>query len=118
MLKTILRAVGLVSVPRERIIGAMKPWTLCCAVGAENGSIGSTIGFDMWLRLSKKNWMLAVEKCSGASERQIEAALRTFVAANKHKNCNMVLNEVTEQRGLAKSVVLGPGESMTVTLSH
>lgn len=118
MLKEILMAVGLVpSIPDDQIIAAMDPWTLACAVGAENGTVGVHIGFETWLLLSRGNWMAAVVTSTGAAESRIEAALLAFVSANKAQHMNSVLREQETKRGLPHVPVLGPGESMTVSIS-
>lgn len=110
-------AVGLLNpVQPATIISTMDPWTLACAVGADNGTIGTTIGFDMWLRLSRKNWMPQVQQKTRASEAEIEFALRHFVRANAAKNYRVVLREEESRRGQAPTPVLGPGESMTITV--
>ena len=70
----------------DEIIAAMDPWMLACAVGAENGSIGRRMGFDMWLRLSRKNWMPEVCMKTGASELIIEATMREFVRQNRERH--------------------------------
>lgn len=115
LIKTLLATLR-PSVHPDDIISAMDPWMLACAVGAENGSIGTSIGFDMWFRLSKENWMPEVVRTSGASERQIEGALRAFVARNSSKNYQTVLRNEEAIRGRAPSPILGPGESMTVSV--
>lgn len=108
-----------VSRPTDRdILAAFDAWTLACAVGSENGTIGLSYGgLDTWLRLSKPNWMPKVQgACPLASVQEIEATLRRFVQTNKAKNYQMVLREQESARGLRPSCVLGPGESMTLTV--
>lgn len=108
-------ALGIV--PSERVIAAMDPWTLACAVGAENGSGGMAIGFDMWFRLSRKNWLpeLVAKTCAAPSI--IESALRGFVSANRHRDMMEVMREQEAARGLPSAPVLGPGESMTISVA-
>lgn len=91
------------SVPAPDIIAAMEPWTLCCAVGAKNGTIGSAIGFDMWLHLSRKNWMPKIVAKTGATERAIESALTAFVEANQDKSYRIVFDELNGERGLKRA---------------
>lgn len=98
----------------EKIIAAIEPWMLACAVGSHNGTVGVHMGFKPWLLRSKVNWMPDVKKATGASESAIEAALYRFVQANGHQHMNEVLRSVEKARGKAPAVVLGPGESMEV----
>lgn len=101
----------------ERIIAAVDPWMLACAVGAENGTVGIRIGFDSWFRSSSRNWLSAAAKDSGASEQQIRSALRRFVRRNLKRHMNEVLDAECRRRGLAAPIVLGPGEEVTITVA-
>lgn len=105
------------TVTDAEIIDAMDPWTLACASGAENGSLGVRMGFDWWLSCSRKNWVPQVTQKTGVSARRIESVLRGFVSRNSHKPYQVVLREEEQRRGQRPSAVLGPGESMTVTLN-
>lgn len=100
----------------EKIIRAIEPWMLACAVGAENGTTGSICGFDMWFRISRENWVQRVKARTGASEKQIEKTIRAFVAANKSRHYQEVLEQYEAERGSKPSMVIGPGESKTVTM--
>lgn len=101
----------------EQIIMAMDPWTLACATGAENGTVeGLSCGFDMWLSLSKKNWMPKVLSTIKCTDRGVESALRRFVARNVAKHYRQVLSEQTALRGQPSPLVLGPGESGTMSI--
>jgi hypothetical protein len=113
----IARALSPPVLTNEQIIDAMEPWTLACAVGAENGTIGSCMGYDMWLQVSAVNWLPATQsKLNGASVRAIKNALRAFVTENFNKNYMVVLREQEQKRGMNPAPVLGPGESMTITI--
>ncbi len=99
-------------IPAGEILSAFDPWTLACAVGVENGTIGSSVGFESWLRTSRKNWMPRVkERLPNCRRSVIETALRGFVKENSHKPYDVVLAEEDEKRGNSPSVVLPPGES-------
>lgn len=101
----------------EKIIAAMDPWTLACAVGAENGSIGTSMGFDMWFEIAAKNFAPKVMTKTNSSFNAVKKALRAYVDANQHLDYAIVLKTVTAARNLPQAVVLGPGESMEVTLT-
>ena len=102
----------------EQIITAIDPWTLACAVGAENGSIGVRMGFKHWLGRSRDNWMPAVKKkCPGASQRRIENVLRQFVRTHCDKSYGLVMQEQETIRGQEHGLVIGPGESVTMTVA-
>lgn len=103
--------------PTDRdILAAFEPWTLACAVGAENGTVGTSMGFEMWFQCSRKNWLPKVRGFVNASDTRIKSVLQTFVSANVHKDYRAVLREEEAKRGIRPSCVLGPGESMTVTV--
>jgi len=106
----------------DAIIAALDPWTLACAVGADNGTVGGRyMGFDLWLDLSKQNWLPeAKERLGFLTGTRIIAALRSYVAANRHLHMSAVMAMEQQKRGQHPSPVLGPGESMTieVPLSH
>lgn len=91
----------------EEIIRAFDPWTLACAVGAKNGTVGSPMGYEMWRKLSEPNWMPKARARCGASERAIGAALKEFVSANEHLDMIDVLRAEQKKRGLPISRVAG-----------
>jgi hypothetical protein len=97
------------------IIGRLNPWVLACAVGAANGSIYGKIGASSILNLN--SWLLCVNRSgwnTGVSKAETEAALRRYVSLHLHQHMNDVLMEEETQRGMKPSVILGPGESMTI----
>lgn len=103
----------------EEVIAAMDPWTLACAAGCQNGSLGMRMALDYWLRLSVANWFPELQqKLPGLQQDRAIMALREFVAANAHKPYQRVLTEVEAARGAAPSVVIGPGESVTLGVAH
>lgn len=101
----------------EQIIGAFDPWTLACAVGATNGTVGVCIGYNAWLSLSRKNWMPQVkEKLHGIAEDTITGALLQYVLANSHRDHKSIFSDECEKRGHHPQPVIGPGETITIRL--
>ena len=103
----------------ETIISAMDSWTLACAVGSENGSIGVRYGLDLWLDMSRKNWLPKLRpKLPAATDAQIESALRRFVEKNTIKDFRVVLKEQDEKRGKSYSepLMIGAGETVEVSV--
>lgn len=102
--------------PSERdILAAFKPWTLACAVGAENGSIGTSMGFETWLRISQENWIDEVSAKSLARPPAVADVLRRYVHEHRAEPYTAVLRNEERKRGLREACVLGPGESMQIS---
>lgn len=103
----------------NEIAAKLEPWTLACAVGAANGTIygpgqGGMLTLDLWLHcVQRKKW----QSLTGVSDARTEKAIRSYVKLHRHQHMNDVLREEEARRGITPSVVLGPGESMTVTAS-
>lgn len=93
------------------------PWTLACAVGAENGTIGVQIGFERWCSLSRKNWLPEIQKKTGLSSSRIMGALSAYVCENQHLNYKEVLNRESDKRGEPRHTTIGAGETLTVGAS-
>ena len=74
------------AVSDDEILTAMDPWTLACAVGAENGTIGVRMGFEWWLGSAQKNFAPEVAAKLGVSEGRIVRVLRGYVEANQNRH--------------------------------
>jgi hypothetical protein len=104
------------AVPDEQIIGAIDPWMLACGAASENGSLGARIPWDSWYRLSVGSWMPKVQAVTGASEPAIKAAFERYRDENCHLHYQSIMRREEASRGMKPSVVLGPGESITVEI--
>jgi hypothetical protein len=95
----------------QSIIDAFEPWSLACAVGCDNGTIGALYGFEMWRRQSQPNWMPEVKQRvdDKVSEEQIIRVLEYFVACNRVKHWRVVFAEENERRGIPDPIVIEPG---------
>lgn len=102
----------------ETIIAAFDPWTLCCAVGAANGSTGSRMGFETWLDISKPNWLPEIKDRLGhVTGLSIIPALRAYVRENQNRFYKEVFDEENRKRGKVSNPVLGPGESISIVVN-
>lgn len=101
------------AVTDQQIIDAMDPWTLACASGAENGSLGVHMSLDFWLSQSRENWLPAVKKVTGVSAGRIERVLRDYVSKHNGAPYSVTLAMEERRRRLAPSCVIGPGETKT-----
>jgi len=100
----------------DEIIAAFDPWTLACAVGAANGTIGVSMGFEWWLTLAEPNFIDKVLNRVKATREEAVGALRTYVKANVAYNYETILRREETKRGLPSAPVLGPGESMVIKI--
>lgn len=101
----------------DEILRAFEPWTLACAVGSENGSLGARMGYQYWLSRSQPNWMPGIRaRLHGVRERRVLEALEGFVRANIGRDYRDVLEAESAARGEIAGAILGPGESTTVRL--
>lgn len=105
----------------EEILNKLDSWTLSCAVGAENGSIYGAVGsrgaidLERWLRLvNTEKWDSLT---GGIGHSRVRSALRNFAKANSSRHMNEVDADENRQRNLAPSLILGPGESITLECS-
>lgn len=102
----------------SEIIARLDPWSLAVAVGVTNGSVYASNGqlgmltFDSWWNLvNKDDW-----RKIGVSDQAIRQALQSYARANSHKHMNQVMHEEELNRGLARGIVLGPGQSMEIQI--
>ena len=86
----------------ERIINAIDPWTLACAVGAVNGTAGRRYGFNMWYRHLHKDQLVQVSVALGVTERRIKKVLEQFATQNNGQHMNSVLQELRQKRGMSQ----------------
>jgi hypothetical protein len=86
----------------ERIINAIDPWTLACAVGAVNGTAGRRYGFNMWYRHLHKDQLVQVSAALGVTERRIKKVLKQFATQNNGQHMNSVLQELRQKRGMSQ----------------
>jgi hypothetical protein len=89
------------TVSDEHIINSIDPWTLACAVGAENGTGGRRYGFNMWYRHLHKDQLLQVSATLGVTERRIKKVLKRFATQNNGQHMNSVLQELRQKRGMS-----------------
>lgn len=106
------------TVSHQEIIDAIDPWILSCAVGAAtNQWQASRLNLELWITLSKRNWVPEVRRKTGASESRILEAIRNYVTQNKHRNYKEIHATESERRELKHGPILGPGESMTISVN-
>jgi hypothetical protein len=102
----------------ESIITAIDPWMLSCAVGVSRGEwTESSLTFDTWFMCCETTWVPKVANKTGSSIPRIKSALESFVRQNRNKTSDMVLREVSEQRGEPVGITLKPGESRTIAVT-
>lgn len=105
------------SSPAEQdIIAAIDPWILACAVGAQNGSTGSSMGYSYWFDESKKNWLVNTMFKTKATEGEVRAALTRYVLLQGAKHYKLVFEEENRIRGTVPELILGPNEAVTITM--
>jgi hypothetical protein len=74
----------------EQILSAIGARMLCCAVGAQNRTLGFSGDFDMWFRLCHDSWVARVEKDLGVSRARIKFVIRAYARRNSHRSYSEV----------------------------
>lgn len=117
-LRRLFHRVLPITVYDEEIIANITAWILSCAVGVSRGEwMRSSLTFDLWFMCCERTWVDEVTQKTGASAGRIKTALEEFVRQNSHKTSEMVLREISEQRGEPMGITLQPGESRTIAIT-
>jgi hypothetical protein len=84
----------------DKILTAIGPWMLCCAVGAYNKTLSTSGGldFDLWFRCCEFTWRPRVEKQLGVSQDRIEAVLKEYTRKNGHRGYMEVFEDEKTKR--------------------
>lgn len=102
----------------EEIIASIDSWMLSCAVGVSRGEWSrSSLTFDSWFMCCETTWVKEVSAKTGASVKRIKSALESFVLQNRNKTSDMVLSEVSGNRGEPVGITLKPWESCTLAIT-
>lgn len=95
------------------------PWQLACAHMAYWKTDGMDMGFDVWWRLSKRNWMPPVKRSlPSITEERLRLFLLNFAKTHAGHSGKRVMAEAATRARIALPVMVSPGESMDIELKY